>query len=115
MARGPDFDFVVVAAGDHETTLFLELDVGHELVVGQNRVNNSFLAQVPYLDRVVVTGRAHLEAVGQEAHGDALADVGSKLQNVLAAAQVPNQADSVQVAREKQATVALESHRVDGP
>ena len=83
--------------------------------MGQDRVDDALFAQVPNFHGVVIAACRHLEAVGKEADGDHLPDVGGELENVLATPQIPDQPYAMQVSSAEQAAIDLEGHREDGP
>ena len=78
-------------------------------------MNDALFAQVPNLHCVVIAACRHLVAIGQEADGDHLPDVGGELENVLATPQIPDQPDAMQVSSAEQTAIDLEGHREDGP
>ena len=78
--------------------------------MGENRVHDASLAQIPDFHRVVVTTRGNLEAIWKKAHRDHLSHVGRELQDVLTTPQVPDQTDAMEVARAQKTAICLECH-----
>ena len=110
MASRPHLDFLIVAASHHDPASLLKLHIRDELIMRQYRVNNSLLPEIPDLNGVIVAASGDLVGIGEELNRDDLADVGRELQDGLSAAQVPDQADSVQVTSAQKAAVPLERH-----
>lgn len=63
MGAGPDFDFLIVATRDHDSAPLLKLYIRDELVVRQDRVDDTLLPQVPDFDSVVVASSRDLIAI----------------------------------------------------